>query len=680
MKTIIERIEHGNFWKFHGGVHPPEQKFLTCDKPIRTLKLPDLLIIPLQQHIGQEGRLLVREGDTVLKGQSLSAPTSPMAVPIHAPTSGTISAIKLATIAHPSGMSGLCLFLRPDGKDTWKTRTICENYQSLTNKEIINKIISSGISGMGGAGFPTHLKVNMNKNAELLTSEPEPELNSESELKTKLQHNASSKYAVEYLIINAAECEPYITADDLLIREQSPTIIDGIHILDKLLSPKLILIGIEENKPQAISALKKATAHIKKIKICVIPTKYPSGGEKQLIKILTGKEIPSGTLPLHAGIVSQNIATCYAIADAVINDSPLIHRVVTVTGQSLTKPQNIWVPLGTPVSFLLEQCGYSTTNNTQRIIMGGPMMGFSLPNADVPIVKTSNCIIAPTEIEIPTAEDELDCIRCGKCAEVCPSQLLPQELLWSAKAKDHTQLKKLNLSDCIDCGACAYVCPSNIPLVQYYRVAKAEIKQQQQLDHQAEKAKIRFEARKERLVQEKIVREAKQKKAADARRETMAKKSASGDNPQSAVAAAMARVKAKKLAAAAGKTDKSSEALSIQANPQAEVMDDKKAQVKAAIARAKIKAQKKAEKLNSSANDTLVSSTTASPEVPPILVASKEALNTTTNTHDRTQEQINKKEKIAAAIAKAKAKKIAAAVAKSKEKHVAAKSDDSVKD
>jgi electron transport complex protein RnfC len=692
MKTIIDRIEHGNFWKFHGGIHPPEQKFLTCDKPIRILELPKQLVLPLQQHIGQEGRLLVQSGDSVLKGQQLTAPTSPMAVPIHAPTSGKIADIKIATIAHPSGMSGLCIFISPDGKDTWKPRTICEQYQKLTNEEIIAKITSAGIAGMGGAGFPTHLKVNINQYTEF-------EQNAEVDPKTK--------NGIDYLIINAAECEPYITADDLLIREQSPTIIDGIHILDKLLSPALILIGIEDNKPQAINALKKATEHLTKIKVCVLPTKYPSGGEKQLIKLLTGKEITSGTLPIHSGIVSQNIATCYAIADAVINDSPLIHRVVTVTGQSLSKPQNIWVPFGTPVGYLLDQCGYSSVKKTQRIIMGGPMMGFSLPNANVPIVKTTSCIIAPTEVEIPTAADELDCIRCGKCAEVCPSQLLPQELLWSAKAKDHTQLTKLNLSDCIDCGACAYVCPSNIPLVQYYRVAKAEIKQQQQLDHQAEKAKLRFEARKQRLAQEKIDREVKQKKAADARRATMAKKTASGENPQSAVAAALARVKAKKAANAAGISDNKSEISpaqkEINSDTQAEAMDDKKAQVKDAIARAKAKAQKKMKDKNSlPAEEKPVSSVAEDKSVSSscnAAVIDKSAVHSSIIQ----QEDTDKKSKIAAAIAKAKVKKlaaeevhqetpeqqgekaqkkarIAAAIAKAKAKKMAAKNDKPAED
>jgi electron transport complex protein RnfC len=639
--SIIERIKRGHFWTFHGGIHPPEQKFLTTDKPIRAVSLPEQLILPLQQHIGISADLQVNVGDKVLKGQALTKSTHPMAVPVHAPTSGTISAIKNSVIAHPSGLSELCLFITPDGEDTWRKRQICTDVTKLTVNNLIDKISSAGISGMGGAGFPTQVKV-------------------------------STREKIKFLIINAAECEPYITADDLLIREHSPSILDGINILNSILLPEHILIGIEDNKPEAIKILQQVTANNEKIQVCVLPTKYPTGGEKQLIQILTGQEVPAGVLPSSLGIVMQNIATCFAIADAVINDIPLIKRVVTVSGQALQKPQNVWSLLGTPVGYLLEQCGYPNKDK-KHIIMGGPMMGYSLPTDQVPVVKTTNCILAPSEKEISTpystGTGEVECIRCGQCSDVCPAQLLPQELQWSAKAKDHQQLNKLNLFDCIECGACAYVCPSQIPLVNYYRIAKSEIRQQTQLDIKAEHAKVRFEARKERLARDKIAREEKQKVAAEARKARMNSGTTEAKSEMSAVAQALARVKAKKA-------QTNIQAPTNEEAPKANVAQ--KSQVAAAIARAK--AKKLAAQQNSAIEKTIPVGENADT---PKLVDDKQSkisaavakakarklaqkthakdVNVDNNPINQKSEQavVDKKAKIAAAVAKAKARKLA---------------------
>ncbi|MCP4988768.1 MAG: electron transport complex subunit RsxC [Colwellia sp.] len=624
VESILERITRGHFWDFHGGIHPPEQKTLTSSKPIKQLTLPKQLIIPLQQHIGREGDLLVSIGDKVLKGQALTISTNPMVVPIHAPTSGTISAIKPSVIAHPSGLTQLCIFLEVDGEDTWHKRDICTDIEQLSNEQIIEKIANAGIAGMGGAGFPTHIKL-----------DAKPEIN--------------------FLIINGAECEPYITSDDLLMMEQGNEIVDGIKIIDKLLSPAFILIAIEDNKPKAIKALQQATANIEKIKVCAIPTKYPAGGEKQLIKVLTGREISSGSLPIHSGIMMQNIATCFAINDAVRHDIPLIRRVVTVTGQALNKPQNVWALLGTPIKFLLEQCDLQThKGESQPVIMGGPMMGFCVPSDLVPIVKTSNCILVPSKLEMPSAFEkeskEVECIRCGQCSDVCPSQLLPQEMQWSAKAKDYPQLKKLNLSDCIDCGACAYVCPSQIPLVHYYRIAKAEIREQQQLDLKAEKAKVRFEARKLRLEKEKIARQEKHKKAAAARKAAMNKATPEAVGAKSAVAAALARVKAKKAGKDAGQTVDATSQAQVKENidSTSHAGNDQKSQVAAAIARAKAKKKLKTESAN---NASQADSASADK-----ITTAKTQENTSADTQTTSGDA--KKAKIAAAIAKAKAKKL----------------------
>ncbi len=539
-----------------------------------------------------------------------------MVVPIHAPTSGTISTIEKSVITHPSGLSQRCIFLDVDGEDTWQKRDVCADINLLTNNEIIQKIADAGISGMGGAGFPTHIKAN-------------------------------SKPDINFLIINGAECEPYITADDLLMMEQSDAIVDGIKILDKLLTPAFILIAIEDNKPKAIKALQQATTNHEKIKVCVIPTKYPAGGEKQLIKILTGQEILSGSLPIHSGIVMQNIATCFAINDAVRHDTPLIRRVVTVTGQALAKPQNVWALLGTPINFLLEQCGVKASKNEkQPVIMGGPMMGFCVSSELVPIVKTSNCILVPSKTEMPSAfenqNNEVECIRCGQCSDVCPSNLLPQELQWNAKAKDYPQLEQLNLQDCIDCGACAYVCPSQIPLVHYYRIAKAEIRQQQLLDLKAEKAKIRFEARKLRLEKEKIARQEKHKNAAAARKAAMNKATPEAAEAKSAVAAALARVKAKKAATKTSHISRATDDSITDGNLATNADHEPKSQVTAAIARAKAKRKLKAENAPPTDTNNNSSDSTSKP------IETKASL-VQANSDD-------KKAKIATAVAKAKAK------------------------
>lgn len=524
MPSLFQQIQAGMVWDFHGGIHPPTRKQQTNQKPVAVMPLPDRLYIPLRQHIGVAGQLLVKAGDTVLKGQPLTQADNSMAVPVHAPTSGTVLAITPHTGAHPSALPELTLVLAPDGKEQWREREPL-TLASCDNMTLLNRIQESGIAGMGGAGFPTHLKAGVNQ-------------------------------PVDYLIINAVECEPYITADDLLMQEAATTIVKGIDILCQLLNPKAVLIGIESDKPIAAAAMMAACSQREHYYVRTVPTKYPSGGEKQLIQLLTNKEVPNGRRPVDIGIVMQNVGTAFAIAQAVLDDHPLLSRIVTVAGDTLSQPQNVLALIGTPVSSLLDFCGFQSESK-QRVIMGGPMMGFALADLSVPVVKTTNCILAPTAKELPAASNEMDCIRCSNCADACPASLLPQQLLWYSKAKDSEKLAEYNLADCIECGACAYVCPSEIPLVQYYRVAKAELREQQREALKAEQAKARFEARNARLEREKQERVERNQQLAAARQQQQL---ASGAN--NAVADALARIKAKQAQANTGAASTETESAS----------------------------------------------------------------------------------------------------------------------
>ncbi|WP_342607340.1 electron transport complex subunit RsxC [Vibrio tritonius] len=529
MLSLIEQIKSGKLWDFPGGIHPPENKTQSTRDNLVQAKIPSELILPIKQHIGKAGDLIVEPGSYVLKGQPLTKCNTAFTVPVHAPTSGTVVAIEQRTVAHPSGLTEPCIIIAPDFKDTWCERNPMPDYPQTSPEDLIEKVRQAGISGMGGAGFPTARKIE------------------------------SGQSKIEMLVVNAAECEPYITADDMLMREHAEEIIAGIKVVEHILAPKMSIIGIEDNKPQAIAALQKAAEHEENIVIRVVPTKYPSGGAKQLIKILTNLEVPSGGRSTDIGQMVLNVGTIQAIKRAVIDDEPLIRRVVTLTGKAFKRQRNVWALLGTPIQSLLDEFGHKADRKMPRLIMGGPLMGFTLPHAQVPITKIANCILAPTRREIAPARPELSCIRCSACADACPVSLLPQQLYWHAKAEEYDKCEELNLKECIECGACAYVCPSDIPLVQYYRQAKAEIRSRRIEAEAAERAKQRFEEKKARLEREKEERENRFKKAAENRRSEM-KKSSGGDD---AIAAAIARVQAQKAQPAAEKTVKPAVAAAI---------------------------------------------------------------------------------------------------------------------
>ncbi|CAJ1780587.1 Ion-translocating oxidoreductase complex subunit C [Aeromonas salmonicida] len=628
MQHLLERIKAGTLWDFHGGIHPPENKHQSSLTPVVDAGLPPQLIIPVRQHAGPAGDLLVQIGDKVKKGQPLTRYDKGRIVPVHASTSGTITTIGHHTVAHPSGLDDLCITLTPDGEDAWGEHQGKPDYWNLDRGELLERIQQAGIAGLGGAVFPTHSK-----------------LDGRGQL-------------TEILIVNGLECEPYISTDDRLMQEYADEIMDGIRVLKHLLKPKLTLIGVEDNKPAAIAELTRHATD-EDVLVKTVPTKYPSGGAKQTIELLTGRQVPKGGRAVDMGIMVLNVATVFAIKRAIIDGEPLISRIVTLTGDAFKKPGNAWVLLGTPVRWLLQRFELQPEAD-QRVIMGGPMMGFTLPHAMVPVVKATNCLLSPTRAELPPPGPEQACIRCSACADACPANLLPQELYWYSRAKEYDKAEGLNLFDCIECGACAWVCPSEIPLVQYYKIAKDDIREARAEAEKAERAKQRFEAKQARFEREKAAREARHAEAAAQRRQAMT--ASGGEDP---VAAALARIKAKQevTASAVGEQPDNSamiaarearkqEALARRAAansgepadvaavvaPTPEAQDPKKAAIAAALARAKAKKAAQAADEDVAKPEAMAKlSEPAAAEVDP------------------------KKAAIAAAIARAKAKKAAQA-------------------
>ncbi|QNH64289.1 electron transport complex subunit RsxC [Proteus vulgaris] len=704
MFNLFSLFKKDKIWDFKGGIHPPEMKLQSSRTPMRIAQLPDEVIIPIHQHLGVPGQLCVSVGEHVLKGQPLTRGVG-RTLPVHASISGTVTAIEPFPSTHPSGLPEIAVRIQSDGKDEWREQFPLVDYQSQSKEVLLTRIHEAGIAGLGGAGFPTATKLKGGGNL------------------------------IKTLIINAAECEPYITADDRLMQEHADEVIAGCQVLIHLLSPDEVLIGIEDNKPEAIESLKHALSTVpdeKRIFIRVIPTKYPSGGAKQLTKILTGKEVPSGGRSSDIGVLMQNVGTVVAIKRAIIDDEPLIERVVTVTGNGAKTPGNFWVRLGTPIYSLLKQAGF-VAGSEQMVIMGGPLMGFTLPDLNAPVVKITNCLLIPSAEEMDTDNLEEACIRCGHCVDACPSGLLPQQLYWFSKGKEHEKAQQHNLFDCIECGACAFVCPSNIPLVQYYRQEKAEIREIDAEAKRAAEAKARFEAKKIRMEREKLEREARhqraavklddkdhgevqsalsrvkakqsigkiisvkageepdnaaaiaarkkrkeevrakqaaklaQQKALETSSENVASKNEDADPRKAAVAAALARVKAKKAQQA--QTEATTNKAPAQ-HAKAEEVDPRKAAVAAAIAR--VKAKKETQQTQSTVDEAPEQHAKAE-EVDPrkaavaaaiARVKAKKEAQQTQSTVDETPEQHAKEEEVdprkaavAAAIARVKAKK-----------------------
>ena len=475
---VNEHLSH-----FHGGLVLRHHKQNSCKKPLRVAGLPERLYLSLKANRGHSSEPVVHVGDYVFNGQVLAYPVHPFGALVHAPTSGTISEISNRPTAAPDARMASCLTLIPDGKDQWLQ---AEKPQPPENPAaIIERIKDAGIVGLGGAGFPTHIKYN------------------------------PSTTAINTLIINGAECEPYISCDEKLMLDFPAEIIKGTAWLLQAAVAQHAIIAIEDNiggvKKQLDAEIKQLG--IKHISVVKVPTIYPTGGEKQLIKVLTGREVPSSETPLSLGIIMQNVATAKAVYDAIELNRPLLERVVTVTGDSINNPQNYLTLIGTPFNYLLQQAGCQT--NVDKLIVGGPMMGYAMPHSDIGVEKTTNCILAlPPESTKPDIE-AMPCIRCGDCVKVCPQELLPQQLLWYINGNDNTndleKARSHHVFDCIECGACSWVCPSHINLVDFYRFAKSELTYLDLKKAKAEQAKRRHDDREARLERIKADRQAKRR-------------------------------------------------------------------------------------------------------------------------------------------------------------------------
>lgn len=430
------------FFGFRGGVHPPENKIQTENMAVEEVKAPKMLYVALLQHIGAPLDPIVAVGDRVLKGQKIADSQAFMSSPIHSPVSGTVKRIE----DHVFPLMGRIktVIIENDEQETWAELSKIEKWENVDRRTLLTMIREKGIVGIGGASFPTHIKLDPPADAKIDT-----------------------------LLLNGAECEPYLNSDNRLMIENPEKIVNGIKIIKKILGVNRAIVGIEENKPEAIASMRKAVEGTG-IEIAPLKTKYPQGGEKQLIKAVLDRQVPSGKLPSAVGVVVQNTGTAAAIYDGIANGIPLIEKVVTVSGKGIINPKNVKIAIGTPFSYLLDYCGVNR-EVVDKLVMGGPMMGMAQFSEEAPVIKGTSGLLALTKEETNPYKTRA-CIGCGKCVEACPMGLEPLMFARLAAFEQWEQLKEYSLMDCIECGSCAYICPANRPLTEAIKIGKSKLR------------------------------------------------------------------------------------------------------------------------------------------------------------------------------------------------------------
>jgi len=523
-------------FRFKGGVRLPEHKAESTRRPIHPAPLPKQLVIPLRQHIGNQAKPVVAVGERVLKGQMIGAADGTISAAVHASSSGTVVAIEPRAVPHASGLADPCVVIDTDGCDEWVARVPLD-YRAMAPAELRMKLRDMGLAGLGGAVFPSAVKL-----------------------------DAGPARTCPTLILNGGECEPWITCDDMLMRHRADSILQGAAIMRHMLGSTEVLVGVEDNKPEALAALRAAAAALDfPVEVVAVPSIYPGGGAKQMIETLTGLQVPSGKLSTDIGIQVFNVGTAHALARAVLAGEPLISRWVTVTGH-VRRPQNFEVLIGTSMQTLINLAG--DREGSTGVLMGGPMMGTPMPQTipfspqsgarrappaavtAVPVVKATNCILVQSHELFPPPSRALPCIRCTRCADACPAGLQPQELFRFAQAGDFGRAQEYHLFDCIECGCCNYVCPSHIPLVAFYRYAKSEIWTRERDKRAADLARERHEFREFRLEREKREKAEKLAAKAAAKRAEIAAETQAGTPPdadakKALIAAALARAQAR---------------------------------------------------------------------------------------------------------------------------------------